>query len=305
MKTLLASLVLVSVAQAQPIDVHILAGQSNALPRTHEVQQGEFLYRGYNRIGGGVGEPDPNFQPYSVTKFGPEATLGPLLNGALIQFTYGGTSLSTKWHPEATTDLMLYQQMLGFVNQSLGQLVADGYEPDVKGFFWVQGEADAGTVNASSAYLDNLNLLISYVEADLGVETFVASLVHVDSLMTYTNVVRQAQLDSNALIVSVDDQPLNNDLVHHSTAAQLTNGQRLANAYLGATLGDWDGNGITDGRDFLVWQRGPKPKALDAWETNYGSAMVTPLAATSAAVPEPTTLLLAALASMGLLVRRR
>lgn len=41
-------------------------------------------------------------------------------------------------------------------------------------------------------------------------------------------------------------------------------------------LGDFDGDGDVDGRDFLVWQRGGSPTPFSAsdlamWRANYGS----------------------------------
>lgn len=59
--------------------------------------------------------------------------------------------------------------------------------------------------------------------------------------------------------------------------------------------GDFDLDGDVDGYDFLLWQRGGSPNPLsqsdlNAWQTNYG--MVAPLSATSAIVPEPTSLAL-------------
>lgn len=68
--------------------------------------------------------------------------------------------------------------------------------------------------------------------------------------------------------------------------------------------GDFNSDGIVDGRDFLAWQRGDSPNPLSAgdlatWQENYGGGS---LAAVS--IPEPSTalLLLAAVAAMG---RRR
>lgn len=70
-----------------------------------------------------------------------------------------------------------------------------------------------------------------------------------------------------------------------------------------AAEGDFDANGIVDGRDFLAWQRGNSPNPLSssdlaAWQANYGPAGGAPLAAASA-VPEPSALMLM---SMTLLV---
>lgn len=52
--------------------------------------------------------------------------------------------------------------------------------------------------------------------------------------------------------------------------------------------GDFNGDGDIDGADFLVWQRDPGLGDLVDWETHYGS----PLAATAAPIPEPSTMLL-------------
>jgi len=67
-------------------------------------------------------------------------------------------------------------------------------------------------------------------------------------------------------------------------------------AMLGSTApladGDFDGNGIVDGADFLLWQQGssPDPLSLDdlaAWEANFGSGATM---STVAPVPEPSSL---------------
>jgi hypothetical protein len=67
--------------------------------------------------------------------------------------------------------------------------------------------------------------------------------------------------------------------------------------------GDFDGDGIVDGNDFLKWQQDPSVGALADWEANYG--MVAMLAASSAAVPEPSSLLIAAMACLAGYCRRR
>jgi hypothetical protein len=70
---------------------------------------------------------------------------------------------------------------------------------------------------------------------------------------------------------------------------------------LSALPGDFDIDGDVDGNDFLLWQRDPSVGSLANWEANYG--MVAPLAAASAAVPEPNSLALLCLG--GLLPLRR
>ncbi len=70
--------------------------------------------------------------------------------------------------------------------------------------------------------------------------------------------------------------------------------------------GDFDGNGVVDGSDFLLWQRDPSVGSLADWKTNYGMGTALILAA-SAAVPEPSSILLlaAGAAGSGMWRRRR
>jgi hypothetical protein len=68
-----------------------------------------------------------------------------------------------------------------------------------------------------------------------------------------------------------------------------------------STPGDFNGDGTVDGRDFLAWQRGDSPTPLSAgdlanWQTNYDAG---PLVAANVAVPEPTTLILLTLVTIG------
>ncbi len=71
--------------------------------------------------------------------------------------------------------------------------------------------------------------------------------------------------------------------------------------------GDFDGNGVVDGRDFLVWQRGGSPNPVSAadladWRANYGAGAAVGAAG---AVPEPTALALVLTAVGGLSGGRR
>jgi hypothetical protein len=52
--------------------------------------------------------------------------------------------------------------------------------------------------------------------------------------------------------------------------------------------GDFNADGLVDGRDFLLWQRNPSVGNLSDWQTNYGAGTLT----AAVAVPEPTTWLL-------------
>jgi hypothetical protein len=64
-----------------------------------------------------------------------------------------------------------------------------------------------------------------------------------------------------------------------------------------ALPGDFDIDGDVDGFDFLTWQRDPSDGELADWQANFGTPAGS-LAASSTAVPEPSALLLGALASV-------
>jgi hypothetical protein len=72
-------------------------------------------------------------------------------------------------------------------------------------------------------------------------------------------------------------------------------GLTLEGAPVPGPPGDFDQNGVVDGRDFLAWQRGESPVAFSAadladWQTNYGASAAV---AMSVAVPEPMSQVLA------------
>jgi fibronectin-binding autotransporter adhesin len=71
------------------------------------------------------------------------------------------------------------------------------------------------------------------------------------------------------------------------------------------TAGDFDVDGDVDGRDFLIWQRNPSVGNLTDWQANYGVGAVGAVAANTTAVPEPTGIVLVAMAGLFVAARRR
>jgi hypothetical protein len=83
-------------------------------------------------------------------------------------------------------------------------------------------------------------------------------------------------------------------------------GTELADVMVQPVTGDFDDDGDVDGADFLKWQRGELPNPLSAsdlalWENQFGT---TSTLSATASIPEPSTLLLAALAALRLLMRK-
>jgi hypothetical protein len=67
--------------------------------------------------------------------------------------------------------------------------------------------------------------------------------------------------------------------------------------------GDFNSDGLVDGRDFLAWQRNPNIGSLSDWQQNYGQG--GSLGAVTAAVPEPGTIVLLLSAALGFAARKR
>lgn len=71
--------------------------------------------------------------------------------------------------------------------------------------------------------------------------------------------------------------------------------------------GDFNMDGRCDGLDFLLWQRDPSVGSLSDWEADYGKTagpVTITQSETSPTVPEPASVVLGALAGVGLLLAR-
>jgi fibronectin-binding autotransporter adhesin len=79
------------------------------------------------------------------------------------------------------------------------------------------------------------------------------------------------------------------------TTGDLT-GYTLLTVGSGSTVGDYDGDGDVDGRDFLILQRNPGLGSVSDWQSAYSDN--SELAASSASIPEPN----AAVLAMGLIL---
>ena len=200
---LLALLVLPSIAEAQrTFDVYILAGQSNADGRglesdildsplldnpsnaiisylnpgetVNDVSDGDVSSNGFQNLAAGFsvapGERtgslaqqavSGNGVPSGENYFGLElsfanaigAATGSTNDVAIIKVTRGGTNLRNDWRAPTADDPtggFLYEALIGHVNESLDLLTADGDQANVQGFLWHQGESDSGNTNINN-----------------------------------------------------------------------------------------------------------------------------------------------------------
>jgi hypothetical protein len=186
----------VAVASAKPVQVYVLAGQSNAvgvgttaadLPAYLRQPQKDVLYQ-YTTS-------DQNYQPITsggqLTTlrpvgggdrfYGPEITLGRAVadrcnnDVAIVKFAYRGTTLFQRpgmdWNVNSRGEL--YDRMLAEIDSAFANIRARGDEPILSGLAWMQGESDAKTVGsdappqplAAESYQGNLSDLIGDLRA--------------------------------------------------------------------------------------------------------------------------------------------
>ncbi len=96
----------------------------------------------------------------------------------IIKFTAAGTYLNGQWFPtDSNYDLdpkglvkdmgdYLYNQMLSYVYESLASISSE-YNPQITGFFWIQGESDASHVTSvAEAYAEYEQQLVNSIRSD-------------------------------------------------------------------------------------------------------------------------------------------
>ena len=212
---LLALLVLPSIAEAQrTFDVYILAGQSNADGRGLEsdisgnplldnpsnaiisylnpgeivngVSDGDVSSNGFQNLAAGFsvapGERGESLDlgvPSGDNYFGLELSFanaigeatGSTNDVAIIKVTRGGTNLRNDWRAPTADDStggFLYEALIGHVNESLNLLTADGDEANVQGFLWHQGESDSGSPTRIENYPGLFTDLVDGVRDNFG-----------------------------------------------------------------------------------------------------------------------------------------
>ncbi|MEM8737812.1 MAG: sialate O-acetylesterase, partial [Planctomycetota bacterium] len=177
----------------EPVDVYLLAGQSNMtghgqpheLPEPLRVPHASALMHfvplnepGHDRLD------RPHVRRWAPLEpgcgdapggFGLELSLGHTLAArsprrvALIKADRGGTGLFNHWQPDRPDDpSTLTRLTLTAAAEALEQLYEDGYDPRFAGFFWFQGERDTRPDNpAPDRYTALLGALIEQVVDEL------------------------------------------------------------------------------------------------------------------------------------------
>ncbi len=281
---------------AQPIDVYVLAGQSNMSgggaiadlptePFDYTQPQDVPYYfnikasQSWHSVG--FEQLRPLWPGYTGTTYGPELTFARTLRNlspnplAIVKLSSNGSDLQNNWDPTGENGT-LYATMVNEVQTALGLLGDEGYQPTIKGFVWVQGSGDAGVEEKALEYEANLTELFATVRQDFGDPNLPAVInqLHMNTNRGFRNLLRQSQAnvvaaDPHAFMINMDDRPMKSDRVHYLGPEYLEMGRRLAlSLYLGTggEPGDYNGDGVVDAADYTVWrdQQGMAGSGLSA-----------------------------------------
>ncbi|MBP5256660.1 MAG: hypothetical protein J6Z80_06365 [Clostridia bacterium] len=123
------------------------------------------------RIGMGSKIPDPYYyKEFYGEPFGPELGIAEYLSENypdetfyIVKCATSGANLGWRWNSARRNDL--YDNMIGFIKDALGDLVAGGLRPEIFSFCWMQGESDAQEKNIS--YIGQFRTFIEKFSLDL------------------------------------------------------------------------------------------------------------------------------------------
>jgi hypothetical protein len=241
------------------LDVYLVAGQSNAVGWNTDgawlaAHPGDSQIRFFYRIGWGMDQQSstsgdvttlrPQVAAFrsqiAPTNFGIEMGAGRGLYDAgrrrmaMVKVAFGGTNLHSQWSPLNNSGLFkLLQDQL---SQASNRWNSQGHRTRIVGLFWMQGEEDAKTDQAS-AYGRNLKSFVASVRslaADSCLPVVLGRIYW--NWRPNGSLVRAAQEqfaagDECARWVSTDDLKLIYDDYHFDSPSEYLLGQRMAGAY--------------------------------------------------------------------------
>ena len=307
-------------------------------PPPYNAVQTTVKFWDYGTPSGGINVPEtvgthwvdlqPGFGWYP-SEFGPEVSFGYSLRQNfpndeiyLVKYAKGSTTLATDWRPNGTG--VCYNWLKTRANAAIANLIGSGKSPVVAGMIWMQGEGDAKTTADANAYATNLTNFIDQVRDDFDTLDMPFVLGRIDDYYLSRvggATVRAAQAavanaDENAAWFSTDN--LENAYIgHFGTEGQIDLGNYFAyfmDELIPPIPGDASGNGVVDEEDAAIlaanWG------GAGGWEDGdfnndgvVGAADAAILTAnwhygvpgeSGTSVPEPSTLVLAATALLGL-----
>lgn len=178
---------------------------------------------------------------YAAGHFGPEVSFSRALkkagyHPAIFKYCLGGTGLARDW--KAPGEGGIYDQMVNDLKPAIKKLVEQGYEVNIRGFIWIQGESDAGDEAAAAAYQLNLQRMIDHLRKEVLHSPNLKIILGVDEQHAYVqkrSIVVEAQKklanqDTNILYTSMYGLP-KADATHLTPIGLVEHGKRIFSAF--------------------------------------------------------------------------
>ena len=219
-------------AGAKPIDIYILAGQSNAEGRNPWYEYAPHWHEGVSDV---LIHTEPaasgdGWVPMSCCHAvstccgevlediaGPYLSFGDYLNDrsggtkiGIILVAQGSSDLAVQWSPPSGAQ---WAEFVSDYTAAMSQLASLGYTANVKGMAFLQGESDAQAEAPSLAYGANLNTFIAAVRAFTGIPDLKLVIWKMwGRFLVYRDNVRNAQAavaaaDENVVLLQADGAP--------------------------------------------------------------------------------------------------
>lgn len=229
-----------------PIKVFLLSGQSNMRgrasitglpPELLTPREDVLICRGSQAtVGTQLESLQPNDPALDGETFGPDLTFGhtiadsfPDTPFALLKYAHGGRGIGS-WDEQAYVGSRFRQT----VANGLALLEDEGYEPEIIGMLWHQGESDSDKADTQAQYEQALNGFIAEMRATYG-QNLPFMIGEIRRVSEGTNAVADAQIavgaaDPYAVFVPAADLT-SGDGVHFDRAGMVTLGERFANLF--------------------------------------------------------------------------
>ena len=274
------------VVTPQPLDVFIVAGQSNMSGRVQtgysvDPRDRHILY--YYRTDGPSATDQTSLgtffrlSPLPTGYYGPEISFARALvdkgyNPAIIKISDGGTSLWDPWNSRNAAGVpgvegRMWLEWKAGVSEALAELAASGHTIRLRGFCWHQGESDQNPAERADSYQANLENLLTDMAAHItslgyDVSSFrrVSALIRGNDVLTGgAGKVRQAKRNVFSSFAALGHWFDTNDLVttdgtHLNEPSVGTLGLRFADPFpaLAPCPGDWLSDNTVAARDAAV-----------------------------------------------------
>ena len=196
-------------------------------------------------------------QGESGTCFGPELGLAEKLNELypdetifIIKYAWGGTNLFKQWlSPSTSGDSgVLYDEFVVFAEQSIQYLVSKGYQVEIEGMCWMQGESDSFSVENAVNYKVHLSNFIKDIRNQFAPYASPDGIAFIDACIAdnpiywvYCDLVNESKravvkespmnalIDTNAHGLTCNLEPVDQpDMAHYDSLSQLKLGNLFA-----------------------------------------------------------------------------